>query len=267
MVLVSRHSPGINSMQTNLIFEDDNRLNVLELEDGKAEEERKRKRGKMIETESKGNDYMELHAISSDVNYVIIDTSNVTAGLEGWVIRLQLLRCVSLQELTSLMSFFCLKYWLLLFRLEEVRVLLNFPNCFSVGCIGRSGGLAFLWNNKVVCSLLLYSVNHVDMEVFEGSNHFIITSYYGHPERHRRQLSWNLLKQLSCVNSLPWIVIGDFNDILHNREKRGRVVHPLHLLRGFREAVNSCSIWDVELTGYPFMWSRCRGSPRFVEER
>ncbi|KAL8512649.1 hypothetical protein ACS0TY_018950 [Phlomoides rotata] len=42
---------------------------------------------------------------------------------------------------------------------------------------------------------------------------------------------------------------------------------PLHLLRGFREVVNSCGIWDVELTGYPFTWSRCRGSPRFVEER
>ncbi|KAL8516097.1 hypothetical protein ACS0TY_014684 [Phlomoides rotata] len=105
------------------------------------------------------------------------------------------------------------------------------------------------------------------MEVVEGSNHFRITGYYGHPERHRRQLSWNLLKHLSRVNSLSWVVIGDFNDILHNREKRGRLVHPLHLLMGFREAVNSCGIWDVVLTGYPFTWSRCRGSPRFVEER
>ncbi|KAL8507169.1 hypothetical protein ACS0TY_017899 [Phlomoides rotata] len=105
------------------------------------------------------------------------------------------------------------------------------------------------------------------MEVVEGSNQFRITGYYGHPERHRRQLSWNLLKHLSRVNSLLWVFIGDFNDILHNREKRGRVVHPLHLLRGFHEAVNSCGIWDVELTGYPFTWSRCRGSPRFVEER
>ncbi|KAL8464398.1 hypothetical protein ACS0TY_034068 [Phlomoides rotata] len=152
-------------------------------------------------------------------------------------------------------------------RLEEVRVLLNFPNCFSVSCIGRSGGLAFLWNNKVACSLLSYSQNHIDMGVSEGSFRSRITGYYGHPERHRRHLSWNLLKYLSCVNSLPWSIIGDFNDILHNNEKRGRVSHPLHLLRGFRDAVNSCGIWDVEMTGYPFTWSRGRGSSSFVEER
>ncbi|KAL8508854.1 hypothetical protein ACS0TY_016165 [Phlomoides rotata] len=152
-------------------------------------------------------------------------------------------------------------------RLEEVHVMLNFANCFSVNCIGRSGGLAFLSNNKVACSLLSYSQNHIDMGVSVGSSRSRITGYYGHLERHRRHLSWNLLKHLSCVHSLSWSIIGDFNDILHNNEKRGRVLHPLHLLRGFRDAVNSCGIWDVELTGYPFTWSRGRGSSNFVEER
>ncbi|KAL8465080.1 hypothetical protein ACS0TY_034540 [Phlomoides rotata] len=82
-----------------------------------------------------------------------------------------------------------------------------------------------------------------------------------------RHLSWNLLQHLSRVYSLPWVIIGDFNDILNDREKRGRVLHPLHLLKGFREAVNSSGILDVELTGYPFTWSHCRGSSIFVEER
>ncbi|KAL8536022.1 hypothetical protein ACS0TY_011600 [Phlomoides rotata] len=81
VVSVSRHSTGINSMQTNPIFEDDNRLNILELEDGSADTERKRKRGKMIVADSLGNSCMELQALSSDDNSVIVDTPNVTAGL------------------------------------------------------------------------------------------------------------------------------------------------------------------------------------------
>ncbi|KAL8511674.1 hypothetical protein ACS0TY_018189 [Phlomoides rotata] len=82
IVSVGRHSPGYDSMQTNPIFEDENRINVLELEDSTADEERKRKRGKMIVADSLGNNCMELQALNSVENSMNIDTSNVTAGLE-----------------------------------------------------------------------------------------------------------------------------------------------------------------------------------------
>ncbi|KAL8533483.1 hypothetical protein ACS0TY_009761 [Phlomoides rotata] len=128
-------------------------------------------------------------------------------------------------------------------RIENVRLALNFPNYFTVPCNGRSGGLAFLWNNKVSCSLLSYSLNHIDMKVVKGTLISRITGYYGYPERHRRHLSWSLLKHLASVSSLPWVIVGDFNDLLCERDKNGNVPHPLYLLRGFREAVDACGIW------------------------
>ncbi|KAL8507170.1 hypothetical protein ACS0TY_017900 [Phlomoides rotata] len=81
IVSVGRNSPGYDSMQTNPIFEDENRINVLELEDSTADEERKRKRGKMIMANSLGNNCMELQALNSVENSMNIDISNVTAGL------------------------------------------------------------------------------------------------------------------------------------------------------------------------------------------
>lgn len=46
-------------------------------------------------------------------------------------------------------------------RLEALRVSLNFSNCLTVDCVGRSGDLAVLWNNKISCSVLSYCNNHI----------------------------------------------------------------------------------------------------------
>ncbi|KAL8487645.1 hypothetical protein ACS0TY_024095 [Phlomoides rotata] len=48
---------------------------------------------------------------------------------------------------------------------ESVRLCLKFQNCFSIPCVGRSGGLCLFWNNNSNCYLLSYFAHHIDMEV------------------------------------------------------------------------------------------------------
>lgn len=137
-------------------------------------------------------------------------------------------------------------------RLESLRVKLKFDFCFSINCNGRSGGLAVLWVNKISCSVLNYSRNHIDMLVTDMGGNWRITGFYGFPKRNRCHLSWNLLRQLANVNDLPWVCIGDYNDLLSPADKKGRVDHPQWLYRGFHEAVNDCNLADIPLRGYKY---------------
>ena len=72
-----------------------------------------------------------------------------------------------------------------------------------------------------------------------------MTAFYGFSERSKRKQSWDLLRRLSTGSSLPWVCLGDFNDILSPDDKNGRVEHPAWLIRGFREVVSECGLSDL----------------------
>lgn len=61
--------------------------------------------------------------------------------------------------------------------------------------------------------------------------------------------------------------MGNFNDLLHHEEKRGRVNHPQWLLIGSREAVTDRGLIDLPLQGHSFTWWKSLGSNSAIEEK
>lgn len=45
--------------------------------------------------------------------------------------------------------------------------------------------------------------------------------FYGQPETEKRFILWQLLDTLSSQYDMPWIVFGDFNEIMHPFEISG----------------------------------------------
>ena len=70
------------------------------------------------------------------------------------------------------------------------------------------------------------------------------------PERNRRKESWKLLNWLKSRSNMPWCLVGDFNDLLTQSEKHGRVRHPNYLIQGFWDAVHFGGLNDVPMHGY-----------------
>lgn len=103
---------------------------------------------------------------------------------------------------------------------DYLRFKLGFNYCFAVDCSGRSGGLALLWNPNLNLTIQSYSKYHIDA-IVKTDKKIRVTLFYGHPRVDRRKESWDLLKKLNSLDSMPWAVLGDFNEILFPEEMNG----------------------------------------------
>lgn len=65
---------------------------------------------------------------------------------------------------------------------------------------------------------------------------------------------------------MPWLVAGDFNEILFEAEKKGGHGGDLVSISEFRGVVDFLELKDLGCSGHPFTWSK-RRSEGFVEER
>lgn len=163
---------------------------------------------------------------------------------------------------------FLIETMLLRDRLDAIKLKLGYEGVFAVSSVGHGGGIVLLWKDKNVASLLSYSDHHIDVVVnIPNMLQWRLTGFYGHAARNNRNLSWNLLRQLSSRSTLPWCCIGDFNDLLYSSEKRGSIAHPQWLFDGFRRAVDDSGLLDIGMEGHPFTWERRRGFPDWIEER
>jgi len=70
-----------------------------------------------------------------------------------------------------------------------------------------------------------FSPRHIDAIITEdeGNKKWCFTGFYGHHETSKREKFWTLLVNLSTRSELPWVCMGDFNEISHRGEKiRGK---------------------------------------------
>lgn len=106
-------------------------------------------------------------------------------------------------------------------RISKLVSKLGFVDFFSVDSSGRSRGLAILWDRNVKCQVMGFDNNHIDVVMLKGGDlEWRVTGFYGFSERARRKDSWEFLKLLSVRDSLPWVVLGDLNDMLKVMTKR-----------------------------------------------
>lgn len=148
-----------------------------------------------------------------------------------------------------------------------MRVLLKYDCGFSVPSNGRSGGLAILWKEELNLSIISFSLGHIDAAVKNSENWWRFTRFYGNPMPHKRKESWEFLENLNSAPTLPWIIGGDFNEILISEEKLGGTERNQHHINAFRTTIDNCSVIDLGSPADLFTWSK-RGRGRgIIKER
>lgn len=142
-------------------------------------------------------------------------------------------------------------------RLARTLADLGFPHAEEVLSEGRSGGLALFWGANVNLRVRSKSVRFIDAEVGGGPGEprWRLSGFYGHPTTRLRYLSWQAIRELSDDDSLPWVILRDFNEVLHSDEKEAGSRRNEHQMRGFREVVGYADLVDLGFVGSKFTWS------------
>ena len=85
------------------------------------------------------------------------------------------------------------------------------------------GVLALLWRRGVDVAIQTYSDYHIDAIIgfASDSQRWRSTGLYGHPDTNKREESWLRLDRLASCSSLLLVCMGDFNELMHSKEKEG----------------------------------------------
>ncbi|KAA3473504.1 Exo_endo_phos domain-containing protein [Gossypium australe] len=114
------------------------------------------------------------------------------------------------------------------------------------------------WTEEVVVTLRSFSKNHIDVMVKEENTNeeWRFTGFYGSPYATNKIESWNLLRKLGEDQSHPWLVCGDFNEIMYSFEKMGGSAREEWKMEAFRETLEECQLDDIGFSGAWFTWER-----------
>ncbi|KAK3231083.1 hypothetical protein Dsin_002964 [Dipteronia sinensis] len=143
---------------------------------------------------------------------------------------------------------------------------LGFSNSFVVEAEGFSWGIWLLWNeNKVKLQVGASSRHSVTALVEVNSTLWILTVVYANPCVTTRRFLWSYLDAIRSCFALPWLVAGDFNEIVSSSEKRGgRFSHPNS---GFSNWIERNELVDLGFIGSKFTWMMKMGIGEEIWER
>ncbi|KAA3483894.1 reverse transcriptase [Gossypium australe] len=143
-------------------------------------------------------------------------------------------------------------------QMERVRRRCGFINGIDVDPNGSRGGLCLTWKGNVSIMLQSFSKRHIDVLVDDQNNgqQWRFTGFYGSPYAQDRDESWNLLKSLRRNEELPWLVCGDFNEIMYGFQKKGGIPREERRMEAFRNALEDYRLMNVGYSGNWFNWEK-----------
>ena len=75
------------------------------------------------------------------------------------------------------------------------------------------------------------------------------------PQFTRRKPFWDYLQNLAFNISLPWLLLGDFNDMISEEEKLGGLPINRTRMTAFRNCLDKCGLIDLGFHGPRFTWT------------
>lgn len=129
--------------------------------------------------------------------------------------------------------------------------------CMYVDPIGTTGGIVLWWKPGIQIDVCNFSKNFLDVNVRSGPHNTggFITFIYGSSRVQDKSLVLEEIRKFDPGGNIPWLCIGDLNDVLFAHEKFGGRTRSRNSLRCLQEFVFDCRLMDLGFKGSVFTWT------------
>ncbi|GFY95539.1 hypothetical protein Acr_10g0009240 [Actinidia rufa] len=158
-------------------------------------------------------------------------------------------------------------------RAQDISRNLDYTNVHISDVVGFAGGIWLLWNeHDLHCNILattsrrsmpvsrlvvtLQSLPHGFSLLLMLALLIVLVAYFG-----------TIYKVFAESHNQPWLMLGDFNDLLTNREKQGGL--PIRPSRAalFKQFIDRCNLMDLDFSGPRYTWTNLHQPGGIIHER
>ena len=105
------------------------------------------------------------------------------------------------------------------------------------------------------------------MKVRLSNLSWIISPMYATPHLTKRKILWSNLTKVAQLHNLPWLVLGDFNEVLCGEDRYGGRQVNINRALEFKECLDLCNLLDLGFSGLKFTWLNLRQVTDLILER
>ncbi|KAL3625104.1 hypothetical protein CASFOL_031772 [Castilleja foliolosa] len=144
---------------------------------------------------------------------------------------------------------------------------LNFTKSAFSPPIEKSGGLILAWKDNINLTILSTHSNFFHTSILDSNNSWLFTPVYVPCNHIKKNLFWKDIGSLNKNPTLPWLLAGDLNDILDQKEKKGGLSFTSSSTHRLCQDLNDNGLIDLGFTGYPFTWCNKRKGIHNIQQR
>ncbi|GLT82217.1 hypothetical protein SLE2022_006220 [Rubroshorea leprosula] len=139
---------------------------------------------------------------------------------------------------------------------------------FQVPASGFAGGLWLFWKSSGVhLSVLSSSAQVIHCSVDYNAKNYLLSLVYVRPQAHFKESFWNDIESRSLTNTVSWVLMGDFNEIMSADEVFPRHSATFQRASRFRQILDNYNLFSEDALGCKFSWCRIQHGRVMLRER
>jgi len=155
-------------------------------------------------------------------------------------------------------------------RAERIIEGFPFDGFITTDTIRYASGLWVLWKKEDAKVTLLASTDqeiHATIKVCSSNLTWLISAIYASPRLVERRILWSNLSKVANLHKLPWLLLGDFNEVLCREETFGGRQVNINRAMEFKECIDTCNVIDLGFAAPKFTWTNKRPIFDLILER